>query len=52
MEVEEKYGGGGRMEKCMERKGRLVRDEWWELLKKKKWVVGVWMEGGEELDDE
>lgn len=51
MELEEKYANGREISNTIQTNATLLTDEWCEFFKEHKWLVGVSIDGPQELHD-
>ncbi|MCR4994791.1 MAG: anaerobic sulfatase-maturation protein [Bacteroidales bacterium] len=52
MELQQKYAGGRIIDNCIQTNGILLNDEWCRFFRDYHWLVGVSIDGPQELHDE
>ena len=51
LELQRRYAGGRRIDNCIQTNGTLLTDEWCEFLAQNGWLVGISIDGPQELHD-
>lgn len=51
LKLQNKYCGGHIVDNCIQTNGTLIDDEWCELFKENGWLVGLSIDGTEEMHD-
>ena len=50
--LQREYGGGRLIDNCIQTNGTLLTDEWCQFFKENNWLVGVSIDGPQDLHDE
>ncbi len=50
--LQKRYGGGRRIDNCIQTNGTLLNDEWCRFFKENNWLVGISIDGPQRFHDE
>lgn len=52
MKLQRQYAGGHRIANCLQTNGTMLTDEWCRFLRENNWLVGISIDGPQEMHDE